>query len=83
MASAWRGRWPNAGPRRDYLHHAFDQFAVAAFEVEAVDYLMKPVEPSRLQRALGRGRDYLERREADRTSGPSLSLIFRNFGRRI
>src|SRR5437868_6391240 len=35
---------------------AFDQFAVAAFEVEAVDYLMKPVEPSRLQRALGRDR---------------------------
>ena len=27
---------------------AFDQFAVAAFEVEAVDYLMKPVDPSRL-----------------------------------
>jgi len=42
---------------------AFDQFAVAAFEVEAVDYLMKPVEPSRLERALQRGRDYLERRE--------------------
>src|SRR5689334_6380329 len=42
---------------------AFDQFAVAAFEVEAVDYLMKPVEPARLQRALDRGRDYLERRE--------------------
>src|ERR1041385_2760534 len=28
---------------------AFDQFAVAAFEVEAVDYLMKPAEPARLQ----------------------------------
>ena len=27
---------------------AFDQFAVAAFEVEAVDYLMKPVDPERL-----------------------------------
>ena len=27
---------------------AFDQFAVAAFEVAAVDYLMKPVEPARL-----------------------------------
>ncbi|MES2135844.1 MAG: response regulator, partial [Pseudomonadota bacterium] len=26
---------------------AFDQFAVAAFEVEAVDYLMKPVDPDR------------------------------------
>src|SRR3954470_23912141 len=33
---------------------AFDQFAVAAFEVEAVDYLMKPVDPNRLQRALDR-----------------------------
>jgi len=43
---------------------AFDQFAVAAFEVAAVDYLMKPVEPRRLQRALERARDYLERRRA-------------------
>ena len=47
---------------------AFDQFAVAAFEVEAVDYLMKPVEPARLQRALQRGHDYLERRA---TKGPA------------
>jgi len=42
---------------------AFDQFAVAAFEVEAVDYLMKPVEPKRLERALERARDYLRRRD--------------------
>ena len=41
---------------------AFDQFAVAAFEVEAVDYLMKPVDPVRLQRALDRARSYLEQR---------------------
>jgi two-component system response regulator AlgR len=41
---------------------AFDQFAVAAFEVEAVDYLMKPVDPARLQRAIERARDYLEQR---------------------
>jgi two-component system response regulator AlgR len=39
---------------------AFDQFAVAAFEVAAVDYLMKPVDPERLQRALDRARDYVE-----------------------
>src|SRR3990170_3587312 len=39
---------------------AFDSFAVAAFEVAAVDYLMKPVEPARLQRALDRARDYLD-----------------------
>lgn len=43
---------------------AFDQFAVAAFEVAAVDYLMKPVDPARLQRALDRARDYLEQRRA-------------------
>jgi two-component system response regulator AlgR len=43
---------------------AFDQFAVAAFEVAAVDYLMKPVEPARLQRALDRARDYLETHRA-------------------
>jgi two-component system, LytTR family, response regulator AlgR len=46
---------------------AFDQFAVAAFEVEAVDYLMKPVDPLRLQRALDRTRVYLEHR-TDRPS---------------
>ena len=39
---------------------AFDQFAVAAFEVAAVDYLMKPVDPDRLQRALDRAREYVE-----------------------
>jgi two-component system response regulator AlgR len=35
---------------------AFDSFAVAAFEVEAVDYLMKPADPQRLVRALERAR---------------------------
>jgi two-component system response regulator AlgR len=41
---------------------AFDQFAVAAFEVEAVDYLMKPVDPARLQRAIERARSHLRNR---------------------
>jgi two-component system response regulator AlgR len=36
---------------------AFDAFAVAAFEAEAVDYLMKPVSPDRLQRAIDRVRE--------------------------
>ena len=36
---------------------AFESFAVAAFDVEAVDYLMKPVDPARLQRALERVRN--------------------------
>jgi two-component system, LytTR family, response regulator AlgR len=35
---------------------AFDQFAVAAFDVAAVDYLLKPVAPDRLERAVARVR---------------------------
>ena len=58
---------------------AFDQFAVAAFEVEAVDYLMKPVEPARLQRALDRGRDYLERRETKPAIRPAPSPHLQEF----
>ena len=37
---------------------AFESFAVAAFDVQAVDYLMKPVEPGRLARALERVREH-------------------------
>ena len=48
---------------------AFDHFAVAAFEVEAVDYLMKPVEPARLQRALDRARSYLRARTGEPHAG--------------
>jgi two-component system response regulator AlgR len=58
---------------------AFDQFAVAAFEVEAVDYLMKPVEPARLQQALGRGRDYLMRRATRPSERPALSPHLQEF----
>lgn len=35
---------------------AFDQHAVKAFEVNAVDYLLKPVETGRLEDAVGRAR---------------------------
>jgi two-component system response regulator AlgR len=38
---------------------AFDTFAVAAFEVEAVDYVMKPVSTERLAKAVSRTRDRL------------------------
>lgn len=31
---------------------AYDEFALKAFETNAIDYLLKPVEPERLQRAL-------------------------------
>jgi two-component system response regulator AlgR len=38
---------------------AFDNFAVAAFDVAAIDYLMKPVQTDRLTRALDRVRAHL------------------------
>jgi two-component system response regulator AlgR len=58
---------------------AFDQFAVAAFEVEAVDYLMKPVTPDRLNRALQRARDHLQRREDGADIAPSQSQHLEEF----
>ena len=58
---------------------AFDQFAVAAFEVEAVDYLMKPVTPDRLNRALQRARDHLQRREEGAHIAPSQSQHLEEF----
>lgn len=39
---------------------AFDQYALDAFQVNAVDYLLKPVDPLRLEQALGRARRRLE-----------------------
>jgi two-component system LytT family response regulator len=40
-------------PRRR-LTTAYDQHAVRAFEVSALDYLLKPIEPERLAAALGK-----------------------------
>jgi two-component system, LytTR family, response regulator LytT len=39
---------------------AYDQYAVEAFEVNAVDYVLKPVERARLEQALQRARRRLE-----------------------
>lgn len=43
---------------------AYDQYAIDAFEVSAVDYLLKPVEPERLERAIGRVRQQLQQQRA-------------------
>ena len=40
---------------------AHDEYAVRAFEVSAIDYLLKPVEPGRLRRTLTRAHERLER----------------------
>lgn len=42
---------------------AFENFAVAAFDVAAVDYLMKPVDPARLALAIERARHHAAKDE--------------------
>lgn len=44
---------------------AYDEHALRAFEVNAVDYLLKPFDDERFAAALQRGKDAVRRREAD------------------
>jgi two-component system response regulator AlgR len=57
VAGALAGR--AAGPAVIFVT-AFDQFAVAAFDVAAIDYLLKPVEAGRLERAIVRARAHIK-----------------------
>jgi two-component system response regulator LytT len=53
---------------------AYDQHAIEAFEVNAVDYLLKPVDPSRLDLAVQRARRRIQfDRPADRPGGAGAS----------
>ena len=54
---------------------AFDQYALAAFAASALDYLLKPVEDTRLEQALARAREQLARRAASDQCEQLLKLI--------
>ena len=58
---------------------AFDQHAIEAFEVNAVDYLLKPVEAARLEQALQRARKRVEtdRQPTETAVNPSNDQIER------
>jgi DNA-binding LytR/AlgR family response regulator len=51
---------------------AYDEFAVQAFEVNAVDYLLKPVEKTRLGETLQRARERLEQADWRETETENL-----------
>jgi len=42
---------------------AYDEYAVRAFEVNAVDYLLKPVEKARLRQTINRAQERIEHAE--------------------
>jgi two-component system LytT family response regulator/two-component system response regulator LytT len=50
---------------------AYDQHAIEAFEVNAVDYLLKPVEGTRLEQAVGRVRRRLSSERGPGGAGPA------------
>ena len=50
---------------------AYDEYALQAFEVHAIDYLLKPFDRERFQKALGHARDQLRR---NRTGAPDARL---------
>lgn len=54
---------------------AFDTFAVAAFDVEAIDYVMKPVAADRLARAVERARERLAARAGNEGPPPATAHL--------
>ncbi|HTM24561.1 MAG TPA: LytTR family DNA-binding domain-containing protein [Vicinamibacterales bacterium] len=67
---------------------AYDQYALRAFEVHAVDYLLKPFSAERFQEAIGRARERLRAkaaipvddlvRDAKPKSGPAERVLIRD-----
>jgi two-component system LytT family response regulator len=51
---------------------AFDDHAIEAFELNAIDYLLKPVQRERLQATLDRARERLNRRETGESQAAAI-----------
>jgi two-component system, LytTR family, response regulator len=54
---------------------AYDKYALKAFDVHALDYLLKPFDRSRFQKALSRARDQIERQETGDLGKRLLALV--------
>ena len=54
---------------------AFDQYAVQAFEVHAIDYLLKPFDRQRFQTALTRAREHLRSNQPEKINQQINSLL--------
>jgi two-component system LytT family response regulator len=58
---------------------AYDEYAVQAFEVNAVDYLLKPVEKSRLRETLNRAHERLEQEDWQAKETESVKNAAQNY----
>ncbi len=54
---------------------AYDEFAVKSFEYNALDYLLKPIKPEALERAIVKARAIVEREERESGSLPGRIFI--------
>jgi len=54
---------------------AYDQYALRAFEAQALDYLLKPFHRTRFQKVMQRARLQIARRQRDEVDGRLASLI--------
>ena len=54
---------------------AFDQYALDAFDLHAVDYVLKPLDPERVARAVQRALDRLEGNQAESHKAPLIVAI--------
>lgn len=67
---------------------AYDEYAIDAFDVEAVDYLLKPYDETRFRRTMGRIRKSLTHREkdikpAENKEKPTVSKLLIDDGERM
>lgn len=54
---------------------AHDKYAIQAFEINAIDYLLKPVTEERFSKALARAKNHLKSKPSDEASRQILSLL--------
>ena len=60
---------------------AHDEYALRAFDVHAIDYLLKPIEPERFTRALGRARAVGGQQLLDLLDAVATRLVIRTKGK--
>jgi two-component system LytT family response regulator len=63
-----------AGPEIIFVT-AYDEYTLRAFDVHALDYLLKPVDPERFHKALGHARTRLQRKSSEKLNGRILALL--------